>query len=199
MRSLAAACLAAVALAHPHAAAETSSLWLLPLPAIHGDTIVFTAEGDLARRRQRRCRQRLTTHPAEESRAAISPDGKTIAFSAAHEGPTEVYTVSIDGGVPVRQTYEEATRSWSDGPAVKSSTHTPVLDIAQLPARACQSGQRRAHGGSLAQASDGFYDQAGRTLYFTRLAFQGSYTKRYQGGTAQNVWRFAEATKKPRH
>ena len=43
----------------------------------------------------------------------------------------------------------------------------------------------------LAQASDGTYDQSGRTLYFTRLAFQGSYTKRYQGGTAQNLWRFA--------
>ena len=47
----------------------------------------------------------------------------------------------------------------------------------------------------LAQASDGFYDQTGRTLYFTRLAFQGSYTKRYQGGTAQNVWRCAEGEK----
>ena len=44
--------------------------------------------------------QRLTTHPAEESRAAISPDGKTIAFSAAYEGPTEVYTMPIEGGVP---------------------------------------------------------------------------------------------------
>src|SRR6185312_3082651 len=43
----------------------------------------------------------------------------------------------------------------------------------------------------LAQASDGSYDSTSRTLYFTRLAFQGSYTKRYQGGTAQNVWKYA--------
>ena len=41
----------------------------------------------------------------------------------------------------------------------------------------------------LAQASDGSYDNA--TLYFTRFAWQGSNTKRYRGGTAQNIWRFA--------
>ena len=43
--------------------------------------------------------------------AAISPDGRTIAFSASYEGPTEVYTMPIDGGLPVRRTFEgEAER-----------------------------------------------------------------------------------------
>src|SRR5215813_10227128 len=27
-------------------------------------------------------------------------------------------------------------------------------------------------------------------LFFTRFSFQGSFTKRYHGGTAQNIWRF---------
>ena len=40
----------------------------------------------------------------------------------------------------------------------------------------------------LAQASDGVYD--GATLFFTRFPFQGSYTKRYHGGTAQSIWKF---------
>jgi tricorn protease len=34
---------------------------------------------------------------------------------------------------------------------------------------------------------------AGDTLFFTRLPFQGSYTKRYRGGTAQNLWKFTGA------
>ena len=29
------------------------------------------------------------------------------------------------------------------------------------------------------------------TLFFTRLPFQGSHTKRYHGGTAQSLWKFA--------
>jgi tricorn protease len=52
-------------------------------PAIHGDTLVFTAEGDLWRAGVRGgVAQRLTSHPGEARRAAISPDGKTLAFSA---------------------------------------------------------------------------------------------------------------------
>ena len=38
----------------------------------------------------------------------------------------------------------------------------------------------------LAQAYDGAY--AGRDLIFTRLSPQGSNTKLYKGGTAQNIW-----------
>src|SRR5262249_41229972 len=30
------------------------------------------------------------------------------------------------------------------------------------------------------------------TLFFTRLPFQGSHTKRYKGGTAQSVWKYTE-------
>src|SRR5205807_10298541 len=44
----------------------------------------------------------------------------------------------------------------------------------------------------LAQAADGAYDETGKTLFFTRLPFQGSHTKRYQGGTAQNLWKFTD-------
>jgi len=43
----------------------------------------------------------------------------------------------------------------------------------------------------LSQAAQGSYDSAGATLFFTRLPFQGSYAKRYQGGTAQNIWKYA--------
>ena len=46
-------------------------------PAIHGDTIVFTAEGDLWRASAGGgAAQRLTTHTGLEFGAAISPDGR---------------------------------------------------------------------------------------------------------------------------
>ena len=82
-------------------AAADASLGYYRYPAIHDDTIVFTAEGDLWQVPiEGGVAQRLTSHPSEESRPAFSPDGKTLAFSAAYEGPTEVYTLPLDGGVP---------------------------------------------------------------------------------------------------
>ena len=193
--ALAAAILSAIGLAHPRAAADGTSLGYYRFPAIHGDTIVFTAEGDLWRVGiNGGVAQRLTTHPAEESRAAISPDGKTIAFSAAYEGPTEVYTMAIEGGVPVRQTFEGGNAfviGWTpDGNVLYSTRRFSTLPNTQLARVNPSNGIRTAV--PLAQASDGSYDQSGRTLYFTRLPFQGSYTKRYQGGTAQNVWRYTD-------
>jgi len=43
---------------------------------------------------------RLTTHAEEERNPIISPDGKSILFSASYEGPTEFYTMPISGGLP---------------------------------------------------------------------------------------------------
>src|SRR5438552_1321390 len=75
-------------------------------PALHKETILFTAHGDLWKVSAKGgIAQALTTHPAEETHAAISPDGQWIAFSASYEGPTEAYIMSMDGGLPARLTY----------------------------------------------------------------------------------------------
>src|ERR1700752_3746649 len=87
-------------------AADPSERGYFRYPAVHGETVVFTAEGDLWRGTIRGgVAQRMTTHPATESHAAISPDGKLVAFTAEYEGPREVYTMPIDGGVPTRVTF----------------------------------------------------------------------------------------------
>ena len=85
--------------------AQQTTLGYYRFPALAGDTVIFTAEGDLWRVPiAGGTAQRLTSHPGEESRGAISPDGKTLAFSASYEGPTEVYTLPLDGnGLPGRQ------------------------------------------------------------------------------------------------
>ena len=91
-------------------AQQQSTLGYYRFPALAGDSIVFTAEGDLWRVPvSGGTAQRLTSHPAEESHAAVSPDGRTVAFSASYEGPTEVYTLSLDAPAPPqRQTWEGA-------------------------------------------------------------------------------------------
>ncbi|HEY6060447.1 MAG TPA: S41 family peptidase [Gemmatimonadales bacterium] len=162
-------------------------------PTIRGETIVFTAEGDLwTVSIQGGEARRLTTHAAEESHAAISPDGTTLAFSAGYEGPTEVYTMPLGGGLPRRRTWEGAPATvvgWtSEGRILYATAGSSTLPATQLAMLDPRSGRRELV--PLAEASDGSYDASGRVLYFTRYAFQGSHTKRYQGGTAQNIWRY---------
>ena len=163
-------------------------------PAIRGETIVFTAEGDLwtvsIRGGEAR---RLTSHAGEELHAAISPDGATLAFSAGYEGPTEVYTMPMAGGLPRRRTWEGTPANvagWTaDGRILYATTGSSTLPSTQLATIDPRTGRRELL--PLAEASDGSYDASGHTLFFTRYAFQGSHTKRYQGGTAQNIWEYA--------
>jgi len=162
-------------------------------PAIWNDMIVFVAEGDLWRVGiAGGVAQRLTTHPEEESRPAISPDGKTVAYAATYEGPGEVYTLPLEGGVPARQTWDATRPAWLSwtpkGEVLYATRRHSTLPNAQLVRLDPATHTKTIV--PLAQASDGAFDTAGATLFFTRLAFQGSHTRRYKGGTAQNLWRF---------
>ena len=95
-------------------------------PDIHKNTIVFSAEGDIwTVPLTGGLAQRLTTHHEEEVYPSISPDGKTIAFSASYEGPTEVYSMPVSGGLPKRWTFERdrsKVNTWTpDGKIVYST------------------------------------------------------------------------------
>ncbi|MBI1853563.1 MAG: PD40 domain-containing protein [Planctomycetes bacterium] len=164
-------------------------------PAIHGDTIVFSSEGDLWKVPTKGgVATRLTSHPGEESDPAISPDGSTLAFVAEYEGPREIYTMPLNGGLPTRRTFDasrvDVAGFTPDGKLLYSTDAYSTLPQSQLVKLDLASGERVVI--PLAQASDGVTDDSGKTLFFTRLPFQGSHTKRYQGGTAQNLWRFAD-------
>jgi tricorn protease len=163
-------------------------------PAIHGDTIAFSAEGDLwLTTTSGGLARRLTTHPGDETDPVFSPDGVTIAYIANYEGPAEIYSMPAVGGLPVRRTFEGggmaalagwtpagkilyASRSFAGLPDTRLATIDSANQIEQVP---------------LNQAAQGSYDAPGLTLFFTRLERQPSFTKRYQGGSAENIWKYA--------
>ncbi|HET6327665.1 MAG TPA: S41 family peptidase [Planctomycetaceae bacterium] len=162
-------------------------------PAIHGDTIAFVAEGDVwtvginggvARR--------LTSHPGEETHPRISPDGRLIAFAASYEGPTEVYTMPLEGGAPTRRTFAAEPSipvSWTPGGRLLyTTTHYSTLPESQLVELDLASA--RHHLIPLSQSGEGVSDPEG-TLYFVRPPFHRQAVKRYHGGTARKIWRFA--------
>jgi tricorn protease len=160
-------------------------------PAIHGDTIIFTAEGDLwTVSAKGGAATRLTSNPGQEDHAAISPDGKTVAFSAEYEGPHDVYSMPVDGGLPQRRTWngDASVAGWTpDGRILVRTYRYSTLPDAKLVAI-----DSSGHGEivPLSQAAQGSYTPDGHSLFFTRLDWQGSSTKRYKGGTAENIWRY---------
>ncbi len=161
-------------------------------PALHGETVIFTANGDLYKVSIKGgVAQPFTTHPGEETHASLSPDGTMVAYSAQYEGPTDAYVMPVEGGVPTRLTYGEgaAVVGWTpDGKVLYNTYRYSTLPSAQLVE---VDPKTRSHTIiPLAQASDGCIAPDG-TVYFTRLPFQGSHTRRYQGGTAQNIWKLA--------
>jgi tricorn protease len=163
-------------------------------PTIHGGQVAFTSEGDLwVVGVEGGTARRLTSHPGEEAHAAFSPDGQTIAYSADYEGPTEIYTISASGGLPARRTFDGSSAvvvGWTpDAKILYATRRFSTLPDSQL---ATIDAQNRVELIPLSQAADGVFEPTGKTLFFTRLRFQGSQAKRYQGGTAQKLWKYAE-------
>ena len=164
------------------------------MPALFDKWVVFTAEGDLWKYDMSTNQTgRLTSHHGMESEPVFSADGKSIVFTGEYEGSSELYMISIDGGIPKRLTFENwrGTKAigWGqDGKILYTTRSESPLDDNQLAKLNSQTLTSELV--PLTQAADGAYDTNGN-LYFTRFAFQGSHTRRYKGGTAQNIWKFS--------
>jgi tricorn protease len=174
-------------------AQASAALGYFRQPALSNDTLVFTAESDLWRVPiAGGVAERLTSHPGQETNAVISADGRQVAFTGAYEGPRELYLLPLTGGMPRRLTWDGgpslAVGFTPEGRLLYSTERQSTLPNDQLFTVDTATLARTPV--PLAQASDGAYTSDG-TLFFTRLPFQGSHTRRYQGGTAQKIWKFA--------
>lgn len=162
-------------------------------PDIHGDVIVFVAEGDIWKVASSGGQaSRLTTHAGEERAPKISPDGKWVAYAASYEGPTEVYLIPIQGGVPKRLTYEASPSvptAWKSATELAYVTnqystlprlHTVTIDITTGKSTTLP----------LEMAAEGSFSADGNTYFFVRPTFHNNVTKRYEGGTARQVWKY---------
>jgi tricorn protease len=165
-------------------------------PALRGNVVVFTAEGDLWKTGVAGgAAQRLTTHAAAETNAAISHDGKWIAFSASYEGDQEAYVMPVDGGLPKRITFESGgvtVLGWTkQGEVLVSMLGAQGPDRPRVVATVKPDTMHKRIF-PVADANDAVLDDSGSTLYFTRfgLAMTGDNVKRYRGGAYAQLWRF---------
>lgn len=171
-------------------------------PALHDQTVVFTAEGDLwTSQLNQTTATRLTTQAAEELDATISKDGQWLAFTANYDGATEVYVMPMAGGVAKRVSFENSRvrlQGWTasgeilyatdnaNDPAnywVLKTVNPSSLIVTDLP---------------LADAIEGAIDAQGKYVYFTQFGLQasGDNAKVYRGGALGEIWRYELGSKK---
>lgn len=163
-------------------------------PALHGDTLVFSSEGDLWRANANGgTAVRLTTHPEVETAPIFSPDGKWIAFQASYDGPSEVYMMSVTGGTPQRLTHEgggATVRGWVGNdrvlyrttnisgriPRILRTIDHRTLNVSDIP---------------YDNADLATIDAANEQIFFTRygLSMFSDNAVLYRGGRMAQLWR----------
>lgn len=164
----------------------------LRTPDLHGEDIVFVAEGDLwLVSAAGGSARHLTSVVGDEWMPRFSPDGKWIAFNGNYDGNTEVYVIPAAGGEPRRLTWHPG----ADGVVGWSADGKEVIFRAshEAPTRASYLFAVPVAGGDPRQLPLGWAAwldiEPGSGRYaFTRTSRESATWKRYRGGTAADIW-----------
>ncbi|QSX41804.1 S41 family peptidase [Shewanella cyperi] len=199
LRLSVASCL--LALGYSLSAPATESLGYYRYPDLAGDTLVFTAEGDIWRTTLGEATAaRLTSQEAEESSPRISPDGKQLAFVANYEGASEVYVMPLAGGLAKRVSFENSRvrlQGWTPDGKVLYSTDAGFGPANYWMLRSVDPQSLQTSDLPLADAIEGAMDAKGEYLYFVRFGLQatGDNAKVYRGGARGELWRYQVGSK----
>ncbi len=161
-------------------------------PTIHGDTIVFGAEGDLWQTSTAGgVAKRLTTHAGNEFFPRFSPDGQQLAFSGEYQGNLDVYVMAAEGGEPTRLTWHpgrDEVLCWKpDGKSLifrsQRTTNNREWYLFEVPLTGGEPQQLPFGYGCLAS-----YSGDGKYIAFNRWSLEFRTWKRYRGGLADDIW-----------
>ena len=160
--------------------------------ALHGDRIVFSAEGNLWKVAVTGgIARRLTSSTATHTFPRFSPCGRWIAFTSADEGPAAVCVMPAEGGPARRLTFHstpDAVVGWTpDGSEIVFRTlaiegyraHTlAAVPLEGGPVRPLPFGR----------ASTVAFGADGDLVAVNRHGADPAWWKRYQGGRAGRIW-----------
>jgi tricorn protease len=128
--------------------------------------------------------RRLNDDDDEQSRPAISPDGKSIAYSRKHDGATNVYVSNLDGQAQRRLTFHpgpDVVAGWSpDSRRVVFRSGREMPWVRRLYTVSVSGG----YGAPLpmAQAWQGAFSPRGDRMLYTSRALVTPEWRAYRGG-----------------
>ena len=177
------------------AAAALEECRLLRQPDIQGDRIVFVYAGDLwTVPRAGGTASRLTAHAGVEAFPKLSPDGRTVAFTAEYDGNVDAFTVPVDGGEPVRLTWhpmpDQVAEWYPDGKSLLLRSGQ-----ASAPLRFSRFFKIAAAGGfpemlPLPTAGYATFASDGSQIAYVSPSYDNRTWKRYKGGAAPEIWTY---------
>jgi tricorn protease len=166
---------------------------MLSQPAISANHIAFIYAEDLwVANRDGAQPRRLTVDEGLESNPAFSPDGKTIAFSAEYDGNVDVFTVSVEGGIPTRLTwhpYPDIVRGFTgDGKAIlfgsqRSSFTNRYSQLFTVPVNGGIATQLE-----IPNAFWATYSPDGKQMAYNPIGDAFRQWKHYRGGSISVIW-----------
>ncbi len=162
-------------------------------PDIHGDTVVFTWEGDLfSAPAAGGPARRLTTHPGNEEEPKFSPDGKSIAFRASYDGGNDVYVMPAAGGPPKRVTWlgqGERPVAWTpDGKKIVFRSAFESTYRGRPKLYTVSTAGELPEALPIGKAVLCAFSPDGTQIAFNRKGREEYYWKRYKGGQYVDLW-----------
>jgi tricorn protease len=172
-------------------APEGVEMRMIRFPAIHGNTIVFTYAGDLwSWDRRGGPARRLTTHPGQEVRPRISPDGTMVAFTGQYDGNNEAYVMPIEGGEPRRLTFTVETDNvigWAPNGMIMVASSAQSFTNRQQRLWLVDPKGGIPRETKVQEITEGSFSTDGSLLAYTRVPSYLYNWRRYRGGTQGRV------------
>ena len=162
-----------------------------------GSTILFSWRGDLWSVPSTGGQAiRLTNHPANDSRSAFSPDGRTIAFNSTRNGFNNIYTMSINGTDIQQVTDTDRSCRLIGFETDNNGDAWIAFDSVQEPDvyRERRPYMVSVDGGDLIRVHDAFgaepdISSDGSMTVFSRGGYYDGWDRRhYRGAEAADVW-----------
>ncbi len=185
------------------AAANEGEMWLrYPSISPDGKTIAFSYQGDIWVVPSSGGQARMvTSHEGYERTPVWSPDGQTLAFMADWHGNADVFTVSVDGGVPTRLTYhssnDEPTAFAPGGSGVLFTSRRQDAPRAAIGSSAMGELYSIPLGGGrpvqvmTTTAEHANYDPTGQRLVFHDYkGFEDYFRKHHTSSVTRDIWMY---------